>query len=174
MKFNIICLFQLSSIVPVSVLSLPDCFLLLLKGSNWAESYCRQYCSFPTLFLITVIYSRFRIKPTSTTYNLIISNRYTAPIRDLFPRLLQKVGVLRHFYSLANISNKIWVKETKNRFKSLHLRALTCFFIYPPKKKSMATQNSAAPIRKLKGNSVIQTQHFQILQQIFEFKLIYI
>ena len=100
--------------------------------------------------------------------------RYTAPIRDLFPRLLQKVGVLRHFYSLANISNKIWVKETKNRFKSLHLRALTCFFIYPPKKKSMATQNSAAPIRKLKGNSVIQTQHFQILQQIFEFKLIYI
>ena len=23
--------------------------------------------------------------------------RYTAPIRDLFPRLLQKVGYLRHF-----------------------------------------------------------------------------
>ena len=28
-------------------------------------------------------------------YDLIIG--YTAPIRDLFPRLLQKVGVLRHY-----------------------------------------------------------------------------
>ena len=29
---------------------------------------------------------------------VVIYNRYTAPIRDLFPRLLQKVGVLRHYY----------------------------------------------------------------------------
>jgi hypothetical protein len=48
-------------------------------------------------------------------------------------------------------------EEDKKQVQSLTFKGIDLFFYLPPKKITVATQNSASPIRNLKGNSTIKT-----------------